>query len=189
MPVSSSGFRSARAATTSRAGSPTSGSCVSAQRVVPGHLPVRPGRRQRRRAQLGDDRRCGRQRRRSRTCTFFSPEGRRPTDDDCAPRCRARPTINLDPVVVASSVALAAGVVVVVPFPAALFNIDAGAELRRGQLVLEARGRPLRAGINLGATSGANGRIRSRSAERDPRTCLRRLPALAPRRWRRRATG
>ena len=53
--------------------------------------------------------------------TFFSPEGRRAE----VPLRSAVPgpdQINLDPVVVASSVALAAGVVLVVPFPAALFN-------------------------------------------------------------------
>ncbi len=53
--------------------------------------------------------------------TFFSPEGRSAEVPmrDAVPG----PTeINLDPVVVASSVALAAGVVLVVPFPAALFN-------------------------------------------------------------------
>lgn len=53
--------------------------------------------------------------------TFFSPEGRQAA----VPMRDAVPgpdQINLDPVVVASSVALAAGVVLVVPFPAALFN-------------------------------------------------------------------
>ena len=53
--------------------------------------------------------------------SFFSPEGRHAE----VPMRSAVPgpdQINLDPVVVASSVALAAGVVLVVPFPAALFN-------------------------------------------------------------------
>ncbi len=53
--------------------------------------------------------------------TFFSPEGRRAGTPirDAVPGPNE---INLDPVVVASSVALAAGVVFIVPFPAALFN-------------------------------------------------------------------
>jgi hypothetical protein len=53
--------------------------------------------------------------------TFFSPEGRQPTTTlrDSV----AGPTdITLDPVVLASSAVIAAGVVVFVPFPAALFN-------------------------------------------------------------------
>lgn len=53
--------------------------------------------------------------------TFFSPEGRQASTPmrDAIPG----PTdLNLDPIVVASSVALAAGVVFIVPFPAALFN-------------------------------------------------------------------
>ena len=53
--------------------------------------------------------------------TFFSPEGRQPetTLRDSVPG----PTdISIDPVVIATSAALAAGVVLVVPFPAALFN-------------------------------------------------------------------
>lgn len=53
--------------------------------------------------------------------TFFSPEGRQPTTTlrDSVPG----PTeITLDPVVLASSALIAAGVVVFVPFPAALFN-------------------------------------------------------------------
>lgn len=53
--------------------------------------------------------------------TFFSPEGRSPTTS-----LRASvpgPTdISLDPIVIASSAAIATGVVVFVPFPAALFN-------------------------------------------------------------------
>jgi hypothetical protein len=53
--------------------------------------------------------------------TFFSPEGRQAGTPirDAVPGPNQ---INLNPVVVASSVALAAGVVFVVPFPAALFN-------------------------------------------------------------------
>ncbi len=54
--------------------------------------------------------------------TFFSPEGRRPQGVPLRDAVPSITQINLDPVVVASSVALAAGVVVVVPFPAALFN-------------------------------------------------------------------
>jgi hypothetical protein len=53
--------------------------------------------------------------------TFFSPEGRQAGTPirDAVP---GPADITLDPVIVASSVALAAGVVFVVPFPAALFN-------------------------------------------------------------------
>lgn len=57
--------------------------------------------------------------------TFFSPSGHRFSAPGGAPLRDAVPgpdQINLDPVVVASSVALAAGVVFLVPFPAALFN-------------------------------------------------------------------
>ena len=53
--------------------------------------------------------------------TFFSPEGRRPTVPlrDSVP---GPADISLDPLVVATSLAVSAGVVVLVPFPAALFN-------------------------------------------------------------------
>ena len=53
--------------------------------------------------------------------TFFSPEGRQPetTLRDSVP---GPADISLDPVVIAASAAIAAGVVLVVPFPAALFN-------------------------------------------------------------------
>lgn len=53
--------------------------------------------------------------------TFFSPEGRNPsvTLADSVP---GPADISLDPVVIASSAAIAAGVVVFMPFPAALFN-------------------------------------------------------------------
>lgn len=53
--------------------------------------------------------------------TFFSPEGRQPqtTLRDSVP---GPADISLDPVVIATSAAIAAGVVLVVPFPAALFN-------------------------------------------------------------------
>jgi hypothetical protein len=53
--------------------------------------------------------------------TFFSPEGRR-AETTIRASVPGPDQISLDPVVVASSVALAAGVVFVVPFPAALFN-------------------------------------------------------------------
>lgn len=53
--------------------------------------------------------------------TFFSPEGRQSTTTlrDSVP---GPADVNLDPVVVAASAVIAAGVVVFVPFPAALFN-------------------------------------------------------------------
>ena len=53
--------------------------------------------------------------------TFFSPEGRQPetTLRDSVP---GPADISLDPVVIATSAAIAAGVVLFVPFPAALFN-------------------------------------------------------------------
>ena len=53
--------------------------------------------------------------------TFFSPEGRR-AETTIRASVPGPDQITLDPVIVASSVALAAGVVFVVPFPAALFN-------------------------------------------------------------------
>jgi hypothetical protein len=53
--------------------------------------------------------------------TFFSPEGRSPSQTfaDAVPGLGE---ISLDPVVIASSAAIAAGVVVLMPFPSALFN-------------------------------------------------------------------
>ncbi len=53
--------------------------------------------------------------------SFFSPQGRQ-AEVPMRSSVPGPDQINLDPVVVASSVALAAGVVVVIPFPAALFN-------------------------------------------------------------------
>ncbi|MGI8928807.1 MAG: FGLLP motif-containing membrane protein [Candidatus Limnocylindrales bacterium] len=52
--------------------------------------------------------------------TFFSPVGRGPVQQSFT---ESVPTsISLDPVVVATSLAIAAGVIVLVPFPSALFN-------------------------------------------------------------------
>ncbi len=53
--------------------------------------------------------------------TFFSPEGRQPTTTlrDSVP---GPADVSVDPVVVAASAVIAAGVVVFLPFPAALFN-------------------------------------------------------------------
>lgn len=53
--------------------------------------------------------------------TYFSPQGRR-TSTSFVASVPGPAEINLDPLVLASSAALAAGVVLVVPFPAALFN-------------------------------------------------------------------
>lgn len=53
--------------------------------------------------------------------TFFSPEGRSPTTSLRA-SVPGPLDISLDPVVIASSAVIATGVVVFVPFPAALFN-------------------------------------------------------------------
>ena len=53
--------------------------------------------------------------------TFFSPEGRNPSVT-FADSVSGPADISLDPVVIASSAAIAAGVVVFMPFPAALFN-------------------------------------------------------------------
>ncbi len=53
--------------------------------------------------------------------TFFSPEGRNPSQA-FAESIPGPADISLDPVVIASSAAIAAGVVVFMPFPAALFN-------------------------------------------------------------------
>lgn len=54
--------------------------------------------------------------------TYFSPEGRRIGATPMRDAIPGPLDVTLDPVIVASSVALAAGVVFVVPFPAALFN-------------------------------------------------------------------
>jgi len=52
--------------------------------------------------------------------TFFSPVGREPVTNSL--RNSVPTVINLDPVVVAQSVAITAGVILLVPFPSALFN-------------------------------------------------------------------
>ena len=52
--------------------------------------------------------------------TFFSPVGRGPVQQSFTESVPT--TISLDPIVVATSVAIAAGVIVLVPFPSALFN-------------------------------------------------------------------
>jgi hypothetical protein len=54
--------------------------------------------------------------------TFFSPEGRRAATTSLPDSVPGPLDISLDPVVVAQSAAVAAGVVALVPFPAALFN-------------------------------------------------------------------
>jgi hypothetical protein len=91
--------------------------------------------------------------------TFFSPEGRQAGTPirDTVP---SPDQINLNPVVVASSVALAAGVVLVVPFPAALFN----STLEQNYAVVSAWWR--RIGGRVARTAGrgvswAGGRIRN----------------------------
>ena len=54
--------------------------------------------------------------------TFFSPQGRGPVQQPFKDSVPDPTRISLDPVVVAQSVAIAAGVIVLVPFPSALFN-------------------------------------------------------------------
>jgi hypothetical protein len=54
--------------------------------------------------------------------TFFSPEGRQQPTTTLRDSVPGPAEISLDPVIVATSVAVTAGVVLVVPFPAALFN-------------------------------------------------------------------
>lgn len=54
--------------------------------------------------------------------TFFSPLGRGPAQEPFRDSVPDPTRINLDPIVVAQSVAVAAGVIVLVPFPSALFN-------------------------------------------------------------------
>lgn len=55
--------------------------------------------------------------------TFFSPVGGSPTSGNTISFRHSVPTqITLDPIVVAQSVAITAGVIVLVPFPSALFN-------------------------------------------------------------------
>lgn len=55
--------------------------------------------------------------------TFFSPVGGSPTSGNSSSFRDSVPTqITLDPIVVAQSVAITAGVIVLVPFPSALFN-------------------------------------------------------------------
>lgn len=54
--------------------------------------------------------------------TYFSPQGRTGVGTGFVDSVPGPAQINLDPVVLASSAALAAGVVLAVPFPAALFN-------------------------------------------------------------------
>jgi hypothetical protein len=54
--------------------------------------------------------------------TFFSPVGRGPVEQSFTQSVPDPTRISLDPVVVASSIAITAGVIVLVPFPSALFN-------------------------------------------------------------------
>ena len=54
--------------------------------------------------------------------TFFSPVGRGPVQEAFKDSVPDPTRITLDPVVVAQSVAITAGVIVLVPFPSALFN-------------------------------------------------------------------
>jgi hypothetical protein len=54
--------------------------------------------------------------------TFFSPEGRQQPTTTLRDSVPGPAEISLDPVIIAASVAVTAGVVLVVPFPAALFN-------------------------------------------------------------------
>ena len=54
--------------------------------------------------------------------TFFSPTGRAPVATSFTQSVPDPTQINLDPIVVAQSVAVAAGVILLVPFPSALFN-------------------------------------------------------------------
>jgi hypothetical protein len=54
--------------------------------------------------------------------TFFSPVGRGPVQQSFQDSVPDPTKISLDPVVIASSVAVTAGVIMLVPFPSALFN-------------------------------------------------------------------
>ena len=54
--------------------------------------------------------------------TFFSPVGREPTPSSFASSVPDPTQISLDPIIVAQSVVIAAGVILLVPFPSALFN-------------------------------------------------------------------
>jgi hypothetical protein len=54
--------------------------------------------------------------------TFFSPTGRAPVSESFTQSVPDPTQISLDPVVLATSAALAAGVILLVPFPSALFN-------------------------------------------------------------------
>ncbi len=54
--------------------------------------------------------------------TFFSPTGRTPVTTSFTQSVPDPTQINLDPIVVAQTVAITAGVILLVPFPSALFN-------------------------------------------------------------------
>ena len=54
--------------------------------------------------------------------TFFSPVGRGPVEESFENSVPDPTQISLDPIVVAQSIAVTAGVIVLVPFPSALFN-------------------------------------------------------------------
>lgn len=112
--------------------------------------------------------------------TFFSPEGHSFSAGAGVPFREAVPgpnQINLDPIVLASSLALAGGVVFVVPFPAALFNATleenydevSGWWRRLGRRVSLVAGR---------AVGWVDGRIRSRRGSGPPP--MRDDPATAP---------
>jgi hypothetical protein len=108
--------------------------------------------------------------------TFFSPEGRRAGTPirDAVP---GPDQINLNPVVVASSAALAAGVVLVVPFPAALFN----STLEENYEVVSGWWRRLGGRVGRGTRRGvswAGERIRNaRRGPADPSATAQQIPA------------
>jgi hypothetical protein len=54
--------------------------------------------------------------------TFFSPVGRAPAQESLRDSVPSPLNINLDPIVVVQSVAITAGVILLIPFPSALFN-------------------------------------------------------------------
>jgi len=54
--------------------------------------------------------------------TFFSPQGREPVVEPFKDSIPDPTQISLDPIVIAQSIAVAAGVIFLVPFPSALFN-------------------------------------------------------------------
>jgi hypothetical protein len=95
--------------------------------------------------------------------TFLAPEGRAAAGVSLRDSVPGPGQINLDPIVIASSLAIAAGIVLVVPFPGALFNSTLEEHYTEVMGVVT----PVAAGtrrLSAAAIGGIGRRIRTRTA-------------------------